>query len=123
VLNRVEICGNLPADPAIRFSERTSIAFTTFTVVLDETYWDWEAREKRVKSHFISCVCFAELAEAVAERYRKGDTVLVLGQLSQTEVEKAGGKTERKTKVNALTVTGVRKGRREEKPADTAGEF
>jgi single-strand DNA-binding protein len=121
-LNKVEISGGLTRDPDLEFSER-GFAICRFTVAVEETYWDREAGEKKVKSHYIGCVSFGETAEAIANTYHKGDVLYVLGSLAQVEVEKNGRK-DRKTRVQVGFVRGIRRGRGEgSASADTPPPF
>jgi single-strand DNA-binding protein len=115
-LNKVEIAGALARDPETRFTEN-AWQITTFTVIVKTVFWDAEAHEDKTRSDFIGCVSFGETAASIVETYRKGDVIYVMGSLAQHEVPKAGGKTERKTRVSVGWVRGIRRGKREK---DTA---
>lgn len=107
-VNRVEISGRLPRDPDLKVFD-SGTALCKFTLAVRDAHWTREGGD-HVVTHWISVLAWHELAESVAERYRRGDELHVVGQLVQEEVPAAGGKKEKKTRVRALVVTGVRKG-------------
>lgn len=124
MLNKVEIIGTLPRDPDLKALESGTF-LCQFTLAVDDPYWDKETQMKRVNSYFIGCTAWEELAEQVAENYRRGDVLYVIGQLEQREIQKADGSKESKTKVRAWTVRGIRRGAgpKEEQPAGEDVKF
>lgn len=108
-INRVEVSGRLPRDPDLKTFD-SGTALCRFTVGVKEAHWTREKGD-HVLTHWISVQAWGELGESVADRYRRGDELHVVGQLTQEEVQGAGDKKDRKTRVRALVVTGVRKGR------------
>jgi single-strand DNA-binding protein len=107
-VNRVELVGGLTRDPDLR-ALQSGVMVCQFTVGWKEAVWSGAERKDVVRNHYLSVVAWAELAEYVGEAFRKGDTVYVLGQLTQEEIEKADGKKESKTRVRAFVVRPVRK--------------
>jgi single-strand DNA-binding protein len=108
-INRVEVSGRLPRDPDLKVFE-SGTALCKFTLAVRDAHWTRE-RGEHVVTHWISVLAWGELGESVADRYRRGDELHVVGQLVQEEVPVSKDKTETKTRVRALVVTGVRKGR------------
>lgn len=109
-LNQVIISGRLPRDPDLQMLN-SGTGVCRFTVAVKEAHWTPEKGD-HVLTHWISVVAWGELAESVGERYRRGDEVVVQGQLVQEELPAKGDKKpEKKTRIRALTVAGVRKGR------------
>jgi single stranded DNA-binding protein len=117
-INRVEISGRLPRDPDLKILD-TGTAICKFSLAVREAHWT-AALGEHVLTHWISVVAWGEIGEVVADRYRKGDELLVVGQLVQEDVPVSKEKTDKKTRVRALTVAGVRKGRPAD-PPDTGG--
>jgi single stranded DNA-binding protein len=109
-INRVEISGRLPRDPDYKLFEDSGTSLCRFTLAVRDAHWTRD-RGEHVVTHWISVQAWGDLADAVADRYRRGDELHVVGQLVQEEVPAAGGKKDKKTRVRALVVTGVRKGR------------
>ena len=112
-INRVEISGRLPRDPDLQALTPSGTMLCKFTLAVRDAHWTPEKGE-HVLTHWISVQAWGELGESVAERYRRGDELHVVGQLVQEALPAKGDKKpETKTRVRALVVSGVRKGRGE----------
>lgn len=112
-INRVEISGRLPRDPELRALSPSGTMLCTFSLAVRDAHWTKDKGE-HVVTHWISVQAWGELGESVGERYRRGDELHVVGQLVQeTLPAKGDAKPDKKTRVRALVVSGVRKGRGE----------
>jgi single stranded DNA-binding protein len=110
-LNRVEISGRLPRDPDLKVFEKSGTSLCRFTLAVREAHWTRDKGE-HVVTHWISVLAWGDLGDSVADRYHRGDELMVVGQLVQDEVPAGEGKKpEKKTRVRALQVVGIRKGR------------
>jgi single-strand DNA-binding protein len=87
--------GNVTREPELRFG-KSGVAWTTFGLAV-RPYVPKGEPELEPETSFYEIVCFATLAEHVAESLVKGDRVLVVGR---GELEKWTGKdgVERTTK-------------------------
>lgn len=110
MLNKVELAGTMVKDPDVRDlkyrGEPTGIR-ADFTLAVKGVRWDRDSGVDVIESVFIACQAW-ETAAAAAALLHKGCVVQVTGQLTQQEVEGAGGKKERKTRVRVLTLIPVR---------------
>lgn len=107
-LNKTEHMGGLTKEPVLRFLP-TGIPVCEFTLAIARVKWNPESRRDEIDTMFLAVQAWASLAEQVdAMGLVRGDTVHVLGELSQQEYEKRDGTKERKTRVEALIVTPVK---------------
>lgn len=79
---RVEIDGNLAADPELRFTPNGA-AVANFTIMNNTTFeTGGETKEKTVA---IACTAWREMAENVSESLSKGDRVIGWGSLENAD--------------------------------------
>jgi single-strand DNA-binding protein len=80
--NTVTLVGNITDDPELRFTP-SGAAVANFTVAVNRRFknqaGEWEDR----LDGFFRCNCWREMAENVAESFRKGTRVMVVGRLQQ----------------------------------------
>lgn len=89
-LNRVDIIGNLGADPEIRRLNDGS-PVVNLRVACTDTWRDKSSGERKERTEWISVVIFNEGLAKVAESYlRKGSKVFVSGSLQTRKWEKDG---------------------------------
>lgn len=80
------------SDPQIKFAQ-SGMAITSFSAVADKRKKNEESGEwETVKSIWVRVTAFKKLAENVAGSVKKGDLVLVVGEINQDEYEKDGEK-------------------------------
>lgn len=79
-LNRVEIIGNLGADPETR-SMPSGALVANIRVATSEKWKDKESGENKERTEWHSIAFFNKLAEIAAEYLKKGSKVFVSGQL------------------------------------------
>jgi len=120
MINLVQIGGNLIEDPDLRDAANGALC-AEFTLASKGVRYDRRQNADVIDQVFVRVVAWEDAAEVVA-RIGKGTVVLVIGQITQQEVEKNGRK-ESKTKVRALTVQVVRTPQEDRaRPAVPAGD-
>ena len=85
------VVGNLVADPALRFTQ-SGAAVAGFTVASTPRFFDkasgqWQDGD----AVFLRCSAWRQLGENVAESFRRGDRVVVMGTLKQRSYETSEG--------------------------------
>lgn len=86
----VHLAGRLTRDAELRFTSGGK-AVAQFCVVTSRRFNDngtWVDKD----TSFWDCTAFGEMAENVCEQLKKGDSVLVVGQMRQETWEKDGQK-------------------------------
>lgn len=106
--NRITVTGRLSADPALRFAQ-TGTAMCTISVPdqkrrKNQQTGEWE--DQSATTWFRATV-FKDAAEALAEKARKGDTVIVTGELITREWTNKDGETKSSLEIDFATVAVV----------------
>ena len=100
-LNRVELIGNLGADPEIRsINDGTKVA--NVNIGVSSSWFDKTSGERKESTEWVRLVGWRNQAEAL-ERCRKGSRVRVEGKLQTRQWEKDGVK-QYTTEVNVFDV-------------------
>jgi single-strand DNA-binding protein len=85
----ISVKGNLGSDPDLKFSKNNT-AYCNFSLAYTprkQINGEWQDGE----TMWFKVVAFGTKAEAIADTYRKGDTVLVVGEMAQnTYTDKEG---------------------------------
>ena len=85
----ISVKGNLGSDPDLKFSKNNN-AYCNFSLAYTprkQVNGEWQDGE----TNWFRVVVFGAKAEAVADNFKKGDTVLVVGDLAQsTSKDKEG---------------------------------
>ena len=91
-LNKVQIIGNLGADPEIR-STPNGAKVANFRVACSES-WKDQSGQKQERTEWVTCVAWKVTAEIVEKYVRKGSKVYVEGKLQTRawEDKNGGGK-------------------------------
>jgi single-strand DNA-binding protein len=97
-VNNLSVVGNLVADPDLRYTQ-SGIAQVSFRIGINRRYQS--GGEWKQETTFLPCVCWADLAEAVAKELSKGQRVMVHGRLAQREYE---GKDGQKRTITEIAV-------------------
>ena len=98
MINSVIIEGNVVRDPELRFPP-TGIAVCEVSIANTQQFTS-DGGGKRESTSFVGLVLWGKTAESFAKWQRKGNRVIVEGQLTQqTWDDKATGKKREKTKV------------------------
>lgn len=96
-LNQVILMGNLTRDPELRQTP-SGQTVTNFSLALNRAYKDQSGEWQEV-TDYIDIVCWAQLAERVAQYLSKGRRCLVQGRLQSRSWEQEGQK---RSKVEVL---------------------
>lgn len=108
-MNRVELIGGLTRDAELR-SVGQGTPLLEFTLALNGTRYSAEKREQVVTTTFVRCQAWGWLGEQLADLVLlKGETVHVLGELDQYEVEKDDGSKDSRTRIRVHTLTPTRR--------------
>ena len=79
-LNKVEIIGNLGADPEVRYMPSGG-AVANLSIATTESWKDKTTGEKKEQTEWHRVVIFGKLAEVAGEYLRKGSKVFIEGAL------------------------------------------
>ena len=97
-INKVEILGNITADPEIRYTT-SNVAVCSITIATSRDYKQNDEWKKEVEFHRVTL--WSRLAEQAEERLHKGTRVLITGRLKTSKWEDKGGNTRYKTEIIA----------------------
>ena len=98
-LNKVQIIGNLGADPEMRFTANGQ-AVANFNVACNRRYTTRDG-DRREETEWVRVVCWARLAEIAGQYLSKGRQVYVEGRLQTRQWEDRDGNTRYMTEVIA----------------------
>lgn len=87
-LNNVVIAGRVTMDPDLRYTPRGTPVLT-FRIAVNRRYRVGE--EWKDETYFFTCIAWAQLAERLGERMKKGAAVLVQGELRSRSWETPSG--------------------------------
>ena len=110
-LNRVQLIGNLGADPEVRRLEN-GVAVARIRIATSETYKDKEGKEQTI-TEWHSVVAWRGLAEVIEKYMHKGDRIFIEGKLSTRSYQADNGETRYTTEVkadNMIMLSGRREG-------------
>lgn len=121
-MNKVTLFGNLGSDPELRVTQGGQ-AVLKLSVATNETFLDSKGTQQtRTEWHRVTV--WGRRAEALAKLLRKGEKVLIEGELRTSKYEK-NGETHYSTEVHAIQVELTGAGKRDEgtrrTSSDTAG--
>lgn len=88
MLNKVQIIGNLGADPETRTFESGDMV-ANFSLATSES-WKNKDGEKQTKTEWINIVVFGKLAEICEKYVKKGDKIYVEGKMRSRSYESDG---------------------------------
>jgi single-strand DNA-binding protein len=82
-LNKVQLLGNLGADPEYKEHEGTMVS--KFSLATVEERLGKSAIEKQINTQWHKVVCFNKLAEIVNKYLKKGDRIYISGKLKTSK--------------------------------------
>ena len=93
-MNSVNILGRLTRDPELRYTANTQMANARFVVAVNRKL----SKEKRQEAEnngyptadFISCVAWGKTAENIANYFKKGNRIAIVGHIQTGSYEKDG---------------------------------
>lgn len=97
-INKVEILGNITADPEIRYTN-SNVAVCSITIATSRDYKQNDEWKKEAEFHRVTL--WGRLAEQAGERLHKGSRILITGRLKTSKWEDKGGNTKYKTEIVA----------------------
>jgi len=89
-LNSVILLGRLTADPDLRYTPR-GVPVCSFRIAVNRRLLDKESNEWRDETYFFTVNTFAQTAERIGERLKKGSAVLIQGELRSRSWETPTG--------------------------------
>lgn len=84
--NQVTIVGNITDDPELRYTP-SGTAVANFTVAVNRRFRSQEGQWEDKLEGFFRCSCWRDMAENVADSFKKGTRVIVVGRLQQRSWE------------------------------------
>jgi single-strand DNA-binding protein len=110
-LNRVQLIGNLGAEPEMRRLE-SGVAVARIRIATSETYKDKDGKEQTI-TEWHSVVAWRGLAEVIEKYVHKGDRIFIEGRLTTRSWQADNGETKYTTEIkadNMLMLSGRREG-------------
>jgi single-strand DNA-binding protein len=98
----ISVKGNLGSDPDLKFSKNNT-AYCNFSLAYTprkQVNGEWQDGE----TMWFKVVAFGTKAEAVADTFRKGDTVLVVGEMAQSTYTDKDGKEKTSMEITAREI-------------------
>ena len=89
-LNKVELIGNLGADPELRYLQNGG-AVANLNIATSESWKDKTTGEKKEKTEWHRVVIFGKLAQIAGEYLRKGSKVFIEGALQTRKWQDQAG--------------------------------
>ena len=132
IANTVTISGNLTRDPELRFTPGGQPT-TTLGVAVNRRWLNRQTEQWQEDTSYFDVVCWADLAENVAQSLTKGTRVMVTGRLDQRSWETNEGDKRSKVEITAediapslrwatATVAKVERRRGDDRPAAPASD-
>ncbi len=114
-LNRVELIGNLGADPELRYTQGgTSVA--NFNIACSET-WTKDG-QRQEKTEWVRIVAWGNLAEIAAAHLTKGKQIYCAGKMVTNDWTDRDGVKRKSTEVHIREMIMLGSGGREDRGAD-----
>lgn len=100
-LNVSTLAGRLTRDPDLKYTNNGN-PVCSFAIAITRHWTDKSSKKPRDETIFVDCECWANLAEWLGTKIKKGAPVLVQGHLAMDEWDdKATGQKRRKIYVRA----------------------
>lgn len=113
-MNLVILKGRLTKSPTLLFS-KSGTGYTIINVAVDRY-----SKDKDSNADFINCTAFGKTAELIAEYFRKGQEILLKGNIKTETFEKEGSKVYKQSVfVEAVEFVGSKKENTETKEEET----
>lgn len=92
-MNNVTLMGRLTRDPELKYSQ-SGKAYCRFTVAINREF-------NREEADFINCLTFGKTAETIAEYFKKGRRMAIVGRIQTGSYQNSNGDTVYTTEVVA----------------------
>jgi len=109
-LNNYNVSGNLTKDPELRYSSDGSKRWTQFSIGV---------HSRKDKSFFLDVTAFDKTADFVVNNFKKGQGIILSGELDEYTREKDGVTTKR---LSLVVTKAMFNGKREEKQATLSSQ-
>ena len=83
-MNQVQLLGRLTKDPELKYTT-TGKAFLRISIAVPQ-------ERDKTQANFINCVAWNKPAEIIAEHFKKGNRINLVGKLTSRQYEDAGVK-------------------------------
>lgn len=101
--NRVILAGHLTRDPEVKtLPSGTTLA--EFGIAVNRS-WKTESGEKKDRASFFDCKAFGKRGEVIAQYVKKGQALLVEGELEQERWESKEGQKRSRVTINVTGFT------------------
>lgn len=81
-MNQVQLLGRLTKDPELKYTT-TGKAFLRIIIAVPQ-------ERDKTQANFINCVAWNKLAEIIAEHFKKGNRINLVGKLTSRQYEEVG---------------------------------
>lgn len=98
----ISVKGNLGSDPDLKFSKNNN-AYCNFSLAYTPRYQE-NGEWKDGETNWFRVTAFGAKAEAIADNFKKGDTVLVVGDLKQSTYQDKEGNEKTSMEIAAKDV-------------------
>lgn len=85
-MNKIIIKGRLTADPEVKRTQ-SDVPFAKFTVAVDRAYNKGEEKQ----ADFFPCTAWRQSAEFIGKYFRRGQEILVLGEMNSKKYQDKEG--------------------------------
>jgi single-strand DNA-binding protein len=99
-MNKVIMMGRLTADPDVRFGAGNNTQVTRFSIAVDRRF----KREGDPDADFFNCVTFGKTAEFVEKYFRKGNRILIEGEVRNNNYTNKEGQKVYGTEISVNSV-------------------
>ena len=81
-MNQVQLLGRLTKDPELKYTTAGK-AFLRISIAVPQ-------ERDKTQANFINCVAWNKLAEIIAEHFKKGNRINLVGKLTSRQYEEVG---------------------------------
>jgi single-strand DNA-binding protein len=117
-LNKVQLIGNLGADPDVRYTQAGD-AVATLSIATSESWADKQTGEAQERTEWHRCVLWRRVAEIAGEYLRKGARVFVEGKLQTRKWQDQSGQDRYTTEIQVRDLI-MLDGARSDQPSQPA---
>jgi single-strand DNA-binding protein len=100
------ILGRAGQDPKIT-ETKSGLSIAKLSIAVNKTFYDKQTSEKVTKTEWFNVVFFGKHAENIGEYVRKGEMLLVTGEIETRQYETQDGEVKKISEVKGLTWTMV----------------
>lgn len=98
-INVVVLGGNLARDPELKDLPNSNTSVVNFTIAVNRQYKAKGDNQKKQETAFVNCEAWDTGAKTIAQYFKKGDPILVEGEVKQENWENTEGQKRSALKV------------------------